>query len=73
MPNTTQETASFNAYKPERNDILTIADPDSLKMALNEMFHSYVWQCVGRSEEQHETICLIYFGMIQMIDNLPKD
>lgn len=69
----TMQEKRNQAHTQPTNPILTIADPKELKMAITEMFHAYVWQCTGRNEEDHETICAVFHGLIFMIDQLPSD
>lgn len=76
MRTVTEKTAQANAptTSPEtHNPMLSIADASEIKHVLEELFYAYVWHCTGRSEEEHETICFVYHGLLGLLDRSPEN
>ncbi len=70
MPTTTQSIPNVApGYNPSTQSILCIADAADIKHALEEMFYAYVWNCTGRDEQEHETICAVYHGLLGLVNS----
>lgn len=47
--------------------IFQIADPEEVLFALEKMFEGYSYQATWQDEDDHHTVCAVYFSMVKLL------